>query len=162
MSAFDPKRTFVTQTAPNHDCSRNECLYGRAVLSSQRTPAFLPTSKEATGMSKTRPRWIYFIPILFWIMPGGPALAQATSSIKCSNGTVTVSTGTNEGSCTKGGTVITCNGNGSSVGGGCDEAGKASCGNAVGSGTCTIAAVTPPKKTPLKVGGVPTKNMKEK
>jgi hypothetical protein len=64
----------------------------------------------------------------------------ATSSVKCSNGTVTVSTGSSSGTCAKEGTVITCGKNeANQAGGGCDSAGKASCGNTTGSGSCTIA-----------------------
>ena len=72
---------------------------------------------------------------------GANPLHAATSSIVCGSHTVTVSTGGTGGSCVKSGTVITCNdnGTGTSVGGGCDAGGAASCGNSVGAGTCTIA-----------------------
>jgi hypothetical protein len=64
---------------------------------------------------------------------------SATSSIKCSNGTVTVSTGTSSGTCVKEGKVITCGKNETNqAGGGCDASGKASCGNTTGGGSCTI------------------------
>ena len=82
------------------------------------------------------------------------ARAQATSSIKCSNGTVTVGTGDSSGTCAKTGTVFTCGeGNPNQAGGGCDAAGKASCGNTSGSGTCTIT-LTGTGNPPPKVKGV--------
>jgi hypothetical protein len=65
-------------------------------------------------------------------------LKAATSSILCGTHTVTVSTGGDGGACVKSGTVITCNASGTSVGGGCDGNGQASCGNSVGAGTCNI------------------------
>jgi len=102
------------------------------------------------------------IPLVAWLGPT-PALAQATSSIKCSDGVVTVSTGTSGGTCVKGGTVITCGQNQpDQAGGGCDASGKASCGNTTGAGSCTIAqaAVRPPKvvkRPPVGAGGVVTR-----
>jgi hypothetical protein len=101
------------------------------------------------------------IPAMFWLGSITPVLAQATSSVKCSDGTVTVSTGNNSGTCVKTGTVINCGKNSENEsGGGCDSNGKASCGNTAGSGSCTIAAkVAPPKKVkgspakPVSVGG---------
>jgi hypothetical protein len=87
------------------------------------------------------------IPLLLCLGSTTPVLA-ATSSVKCSNGTVTVSTGTSGGTCGKEGTVFTCGKNeANQAGGGCDSEGKASCGNTSGSGSCTIAqhVVHPPK-----------------
>jgi hypothetical protein len=81
---------------------------------------------------------------------GGDAQA-ASSSIVCGGHTVTVSTGTSSGSCVKSGTVITCNDSGTSVGGGCDSNGAASCGNAVGSGTCGITKAMTTSTTVKKV-----------
>lgn len=48
-------------------------------------------------------------PILLWLLPNGSVLAQATSSIKCSDGgTYTVSTGTNQGHCVGSKDVVAC------------------------------------------------------
>ena len=80
------------------------------------------------------------IPLLFWLESSAPTLA-ATSSIDCSNGTVTVSTGNNGGTCVQEGAVFTCGKlQPDQAGGGCDSSGKASCGNTSGSGLCSIAA----------------------
>ena len=81
--------------------------------------------------------------LLFWLKSTAPALA-ATSSIECSNGTVTVSTGNNGGICAQEGAVFTCGKlQPDQAGGGCDSVGKASCGNTSGSGSCTIASHSP-------------------
>jgi hypothetical protein len=68
--------------------------------------------------------------------------AQATTSVKCKDGIVTVSTGDNSGQCVRKGLVINC---GSGAGtnasrGGCDLNGRATCDSSTGSGSCTIAA----------------------
>jgi hypothetical protein len=96
------------------------------------------------------------IPIFLWL--GLAASLAATSSIKCSNGTVTVSNGTSGGACAKEGTVFTCGKNETNqAGGGCDSDGKASCGNTLGSGSCTIAqgVVRPPKVRPEHITNKP-------
>lgn len=82
--------------------------------------------------------------------------AQATSSVKCSDGTVTVSTGDSSGTCVKSGSVFTCGaGQTNQAGGGCDASGKASCGNTGGAGSCTISlTATGPGTRPPKVKGV--------
>ena len=88
------------------------------------------------------------------------AAHAATSSIKCSNGTVTVSTGGSTGTCVKSGTVITCGQDQpNQAGGGCDASGNASCGNTSGAGSCTIAkklqvGTTPPMPKGSMVPGV--------
>jgi hypothetical protein len=98
-----------------------------------------------------------------------PALAQATVSQKCSDGSVvTVSTGNSGGECgSPYKETQACNdGNGNYALGGCGTNG-AGCGKAGGSGTCTITALRPPKgtgpaqtginavgtKAPVKLGG---------
>jgi hypothetical protein len=78
------------------------------------------------------------------IVAGGfsTARAQATTSVKCKDGTVTVSTGDSSGTCEKkGGAVINCTTGGERVAqGGCDLNGRATCSSTTGSGSCTIAA----------------------
>jgi hypothetical protein len=75
------------------------------------------------------------------IVAGGfsTARAQATTSVKCKDGTVTVSTGDSSGTCTKKGLVINCTSGGAKAQGGCDLNGRATCSDSTGSGTCNIA-----------------------
>jgi hypothetical protein len=98
--------------------------------------------------------------ILLWAGFASPALAQATNSVKCDDGsTVTVSTGTNGGACgsVSGSAWISCGdgASGSSAAGGC-IAGKAQCGErSQGGGSCTIKAAvgnqgSAPKKIPIE------------
>jgi hypothetical protein len=71
------------------------------------------------------------------------ARAQATNSVKCTDGVVSVSTGDSSGTCVKKGLVINCTsgGGGNTAQGGCDLNGRATCGStSTGSGSCTIAA----------------------
>jgi hypothetical protein len=89
-----------------------------------------------------------------------PAFAQATSSVKCSDGVVTVSTGSG-GRCTNKDNVINCQNPASKKGlqsdwayGGCDNKGKAMCGDSEGHGSCTITREAPSK--PSK-GGATTR-----
>ena len=72
-----------------------------------------------------------------------PAIAS-TSSIKCSSGTVTVSSG-ESGRCTNTGRNITCtNGEGTTVAAGaCNSAGVATCSNTSINGSCTISHPSP-------------------
>ncbi len=91
------------------------------------------------------------------------ALAQATTSIKCSDGSVvTVTTGTKRGSCGKpwSDNGVTCVDSGNSASGGCIK-GKPTCGNSEGAGECTIKSVstnTPGTKVPR--GKTPVPGMK--
>jgi hypothetical protein len=80
-----------------------------------------------------------------------PAFAQASTSVKCSDGTVTVSTG-GGGRCTNKDKVIDCENPASKAGeesdwaiGGCGAQGKAVCGDSQGKGSCTITRQKPRK-----------------
>lgn len=70
-----------------------------------------------------------------------PAFAQATTSVKCSDGSVvTVSTGSKEGKCTKSpkGNVAICTDVLNTSGGGCSSKTGALCFDTEGAGECTI------------------------
>src|SRR6476469_4115112 len=86
-----------------------------------------------------------------------PAFAQATTSVKCSDGIVTVATG-GGGRCTTASKTIWCIDVGSQLGeetssatGGCDSNGKAVCNDTQGHGSCTITREKPHK------GGITTR-----
>jgi len=107
----------------------------------------------------------FVVGIVLTLGLGTATLASAaTNSIKCSNGTVTVSTGGGTGACVKvsAGQKLTCQiGSTEVASGGCDANGKASCGDTLATGTCTIAqgVVRPPKlKLPMPaISGTTTK-----
>ena len=90
------------------------------------------------------------IPVLLWMALGGSAFAASTS-MACSDGkVVSVSTGTQSGSCTQStnptGSFFTCTDGGSVTTGGCGSDGKSVCGSSNGAASCGIAktAVLPP------------------
>lgn len=84
---------------------------------------------------------IFVIPLLLSIAPTHTALAQATSSVKCDDGSVvTLSTGTGGGACNQppGVRLVECgDGAANQAIGGCDN-GKARCGGITGAATCNI------------------------
>lgn len=75
------------------------------------------------------------------------AAQAATTSVKCPNGTVTASTGSNGGQCSTSGPngkTVGCSDGGNTSGGYCDKTtGMATCGTSVGSGSCTISKKKP-------------------
>jgi hypothetical protein len=79
-------------------------------------------------------------PILLWLLPNGSVLAQATSSIKCSDGgTYTVSTGTNQGHCVGSKDVVVCeDGKGNKSSTSCVNG----CGDTDGAATCVATKGT--------------------
>jgi hypothetical protein len=88
------------------------------------------------------------------------ASAQATTSIKCADGSVvTVTTGTKKGTCGKpwSSDGASCVDGGNSASGGCSK-GKPICGDSNGAGECTIKSVstnTPGTKVPRGKTAVP-------
>jgi hypothetical protein len=114
------------------------------------------TRKE--GIMIRRVNWTIAIPVLLWIAPGDSAFAASTS-MACSDGkVVSVSTGTQSGSCTQStnptGSFFTCTDGGNVTSGGCGSDGKSVCGSSNGAANCGIGrrAVLPPgtKRAPLQ------------
>src|SRR6266496_3497222 len=95
-----------------------------------------------------RARWT--IAILFWITPVGAALSASTS-MSCGDGkVVSVSTGSQGGSCTQStnptGSFFTCTDGNNVTSGGCGSDGKSICGSSNGAASCgkNREAVLPP------------------
>jgi hypothetical protein len=91
--------------------------------------------------------WIIIIPAFLWITPGGPAFAAKTT-LTCGSTTYEVSTGTNDGECTKvEGSAAGCSGGGNatmaSCGSGCSQTKS-------GSATCTVKSASTPSPPKVK------------
>jgi hypothetical protein len=83
-------------------------------------------------------RWMSVILILLWAVPGGPAFAQATTSIKCGNTIYEISTGTKAGNCGNGPNEANSKVCDDSDGNHAYASCAGGCGISNGAGTCTI------------------------
>lgn len=97
----------------------------------------------------------FAVPVLLLLMPSVSAHAQATNSVKCSDGTI-VTISVSGGKCSIDASKwVYCSNGSNAAAGGCDSSGNAKCAdNSSGTGSCTMKMVhIPGGNTPAVSSG---------